>query len=133
MQTWSAEALGLIGRAQELEIAVRERWVPIWAVSTGGQVFVRTWYRRATGWYGGAVAAGRARVRVPGLVSDVLVDEVGELLRAEVDNAYAAKYGHYGPGSVDRMVGDAAAETTLRLNPVRGDGRETGATTGGVS
>jgi hypothetical protein len=66
--------------------------VPIWVVSTGGQVYVRTWYRRETGWFGQVLASRRARIRVPG-----------------------AKYGRH--GGTERMVTDEAAAATLRISP----------------
>jgi hypothetical protein len=89
-------------------------------VSAGGQVYVRTWYRRTTGWFGRVLESHRARVRVPGLDADVVVEDVGEgpgELRTSVDEAYRAKYGRYGSGSVGQMVADPAAATTLRLTP----------------
>jgi hypothetical protein len=55
---WSPEQLKRIGRAEELQIAAKRadgtlrRWVPIWVVCVGEQVFVRTWYRRDNGWFG---------------------------------------------------------------------------------
>src|SRR5580698_3762864 len=103
--TWTPDELRRIGAAPELEIASRRadgalrRWVPIWVVSTGGQVYVRTWYRRETGWFGQVLASHRARIRVPGLEVDVAVEDVGEgtpELRAGIDDAYQAKYGRYG-------------------------------------
>ena len=69
---WSPAELQEINAARELEIASRRadgtlrRWVPIWAVSTGGLVYVRTWCRRETGWFGHVLASRRARIRVPG-------------------------------------------------------------------
>ena len=81
---WSPAELQEINAARELEIASRRadgtlrRWVPIWAVSTGGLVYVRTWYRRETGWFGHVLASRRARIRVPGLEADVEVEDVGE-------------------------------------------------------
>ncbi|CAN5396011.1 DUF2255 family protein [soil metagenome] len=108
--------------ATELEIAVRRadgtlhRQVPIWVVRVGEQVFVRSWYRRDTGWFGRAVASGRARIQVPGLESDVSVEDLGGAstdLLDEVDSAYRAKYGPGGSGS---MVSDDARATTLRLS-----------------
>ena len=36
-------------------------------------------------------------------------------LRAGVDAAYRAKYARYGEATVDRMVSDDAAATTLRI------------------
>ena len=123
---WSADQLELIGRAEELHIAARRadgtlgREVPIWVVRASGQVYVRTWYRRETGWFGRVVDSRRARIRVPGLAADVAIEDVGDdraELRAGVDAAYRAKYGRYGEATVDRMVTDDAAAATLRLTP----------------
>jgi len=139
---WSAEQLERIGRAEELQIATHRvdgtvrRWVPIWVVCVGGQVYVRTWHRRDDGWFGHAVNSRRARIRVPGLEADVTVEDVGDLgadvagddvganvgddktgLRGRIDAAYHAKYARYGDPSVDRMVTDDAAASTLRLIP----------------
>ena len=123
---WSAEELARIGRADELQIAVQSldgtlrRWVPIWVVCVGDQVYVRTWYRRDNGWFGPVLDSRRARVRVPGLDATVTVQDLGKEddaeLRGGVDAAYRAKNGRYGSTTVDRMVNDDAAATTLRLN-----------------
>jgi hypothetical protein len=54
------------------------------------------------------------------LEEDVTVEDVGgdeADQRANVDGAYRGKYGHYGPSTVDRMVTDDAAASTLRLEP----------------
>jgi len=123
---WSPRQLEQIGHADELEIATRRadwtlrRWVPIWVVCVDDQPYVRTWYRRGKGWFGHALDSRRARIRVPGLEVDVVIDDVGEdkgALRAGVDAAYHAKYGRYGGTSVERMTTDIAAATTLRLIP----------------
>lgn len=130
---WTPDELDLLARATELEIAVRRgdgtlrRWTPIWVVRVGERVYVRSWYRRSTGWFGHAVSGGAVRVRVPGLESDVVVTDLGagpEGVGAAdgagaavgVDDAYAAKYGEQGAAS---MVTPAATATTLRLDPVR--------------
>jgi hypothetical protein len=116
---WSAEDLRLVHAAVELEITVRRddgalrRWVPIWVVCADEQVYVRSWHRRDTGWFGQVLRSGRARIRVPGLEADVSVADVGEV-SAAVTGAYRAKYGHGGAGS---MITTAAAATTLRLDP----------------
>jgi hypothetical protein len=126
MTAWPPEELERIGRADDLRIAVKRadgtlrRWVPIWVVDVGGQAYVRTWYRRDDGWFGHVLDSRRARIRVPGLEVDVTVEDVGAGkagLRADVDAAYRAKYGRYRGTSVDRMVTDDAAASTLRLVP----------------
>jgi hypothetical protein len=121
--SWSAEQLDLISRSGELQIANRRTdgtlrtSVPIWVVCVDQGVYVRTWYRRTTGWFGHVVDLPQAHIRVPGLETDVIIADVGSDatgLRASVDAAYRTKYGRSGHQS---MVTDAAAETTLRLDP----------------
>jgi hypothetical protein len=92
--------------------------VPVWVVGVDGRIYVRTWRRRDTGWFGQALDSRRARIHVPGLEADVAVEDIGERdadLRAAVDAAYRTKYGHYGATSVDRMLTDDAAAATLQL------------------
>ena len=121
IMSWTPEQLALVDAARELEIAVRRAdgtlrsWTPIWAVHVVGDVYVRTWYRRDTGWFGLALSTRRARVRVPGVEVDVRIEDVGvgpSGLREDVDEAYRD---NYGGGSTGNMVGDEAAATTLRL------------------
>ena len=124
--SWSPEQLQAIDGSDELQIATRRadgtlrQWVPIWVVRVDDQVYVRTWHRRTTGWFGRVLDAHRARVRVPGLEADVVVEDVGAgpgPLRSQVDAAYRAKYGRYGHGTVGQMVADEAVAATLRLSP----------------
>lgn len=124
---WTAAELRVIAAARELRIAVERtdgaprRWTPVWVVSANGAVYVRSWYRRDTGWFGHAVRSHRARIQVPGLEVDVAIEDVGAgpaELRKRVDAAYLDKYGRSGSSS---MVEAAAAATTLRLSPGAGD------------
>ena len=91
--------------------------MPIWVVCVGDGVYVRTWHRRNIGWFGRVLASRRAWVRVPGVDASVAVADVGHdaELRAGVDAAYRAKYGRCGSATVDRMINDDAAATTLQL------------------
>jgi hypothetical protein len=125
---WTPEELDRIGSADELQIAVRradgtsQRWTPIWVVRVAEQVYVRTWYRRESGWFGHVLRSRRARIRVPDLEVDVAVEDVGEAtaqLRARIDAAYRTKYRRYGSSSVEPMVAAAAAAATLQLSPER--------------
>ena len=119
--SWSPDELGLMNAAGELQIAVKRsdgslrRWVPIWVVCAGGQVYVRTWYRRDTGWFGHALRSQRARIRVPGLEADVTIVDIGDAstqVTTDVDAAYRTKYG----GGAGSMVTATATATTLLLN-----------------
>ncbi|GLY43187.1 hypothetical protein Amsp01_092100 [Amycolatopsis sp. NBRC 101858] len=121
---WSSADLARLDVARELEIAVRQadgtlrRAVPVWVVCAGSHVYVRTWYRRDTGWFGQALRTHRARIGVEGWEADVAIEDVGLEDRAAVDAAYRVKYGRFGEGSAGDMVNDSAAATTLRLAPV---------------
>jgi hypothetical protein len=82
--SWSGEQLDRIGQSGELQIASRDtdgalrKWVSIWVVCVDDAVYVRTWYRRTTGWFGDVLELHQARIRVPGLEVDVLITDVGE-------------------------------------------------------
>ncbi len=125
-RSWTPEQLDRIDGSRELQIASRRpdatlrRWLPIWVVCAGGQVYVRTWHRRTTGWFGQVVATRQARVRVPGLEIDVVAEDIADRdtkLRLQVDQAYRAKYAPQQGGSVGQMTTQPAARTTLRLSP----------------
>ena len=133
--SWTPEQLDRIDDSRELEIAslrpdgTLRRWLPIWAVCVGGQVYVRTWYRRTTGWFGHVIATRQARVRVAGLETDVVAEDIADRdteLRLEIDEAYRAKYAPQQGGSVGQMTTQSAAHTTLRLSPSSADTGESG-------
>jgi hypothetical protein len=121
--SWSGEQLARISQSGELQIASRgidgtlRKWVPIWVVCVDDAVYVRTWHRRTTGWFGDVLELPQARIQVPGLEVDVLITNFGEGppgLRSSVDAAYSTKYG---PSGHQSMVTADAAATTLRLDP----------------
>ena len=123
---WTPEQLARIAQARELEIASRRadgrlgRWLPIWVVCVDGKVYVRTWYRRTSGWFGQVTVTGQARVRVPGVEVNVVVADIGDTdldVRAAINRAYGVKYGTSGDATVAGMTTSAAAATTLRLAP----------------
>lgn len=111
------EHLRHLAGLRELEIAAPTAdgrpgvWTPIWVVVVADRVYVRTWRRRDTGWYGRAIAASRARILVSGDAVDVAVTVTGDADAAAIDTAYAAKYG---PGGRSMATAEAAA-STLRL------------------
>lgn len=116
---WATEHLRFLAGIRELEIAVPHAdgrpgaWTPIWVVVVDDEVFVRTWQRRSTGWYGRAVHAARARIHIADRSVDVVVTPMGDADGDAVHAAYRAKYGAAGARS---MVGAEAAASTLRLS-----------------
>src|SRR5690349_5816602 len=84
VRPWTAHELRALSETLELEISAPRRdgspgrAVPIWVAVAGSDVFVRTWRRRETGWYGGAVRSGSARIRAGDLAVDVIVRDVGD-------------------------------------------------------
>jgi hypothetical protein len=121
--SWSVEQLDRISQSRELQIASRRTdgtlraSVPIWVVTLDDSVYVRTWYRRTTGWFGQVIGIPEAHIRVPGFEADVIVVDVGAgapELRASLDASYRKKYG---PSGYQSMVTDDAAAATLRFDP----------------
>ncbi|SIR69619.1 DUF2255 family protein [Williamsia sterculiae] len=124
---WTPEELESIADTAELRISTQRRsgqWrieVPVWVVCLDGSVYVRTWHRRNTGWYGDAVRTRRARISVPGVSVEVTVQQLSagpDGFSRSVDDAYRAKYGGGGDRSVGGMVTDEAVASTLELSPV---------------
>jgi len=117
VRRWAPDDLHHLAGLRELEITAPTSggrpgpWTPIWVVVVGEQVYVRTWQRRDTGWYGRAIATGRARIRVSGEAADVSVTVTGDADADAIDTAYRAKYGAGGRS----MATAEAAASTLRL------------------
>ena len=123
MTTWTSEELAKIGDAEELAIASRRpdgtlgRFVTIWVVRTGDDLYVRSVKGRSGTWFRRAVAAGRGRIRAGGVERDVAFEEAGSDIHAPVTTAYHEKYDRYGPSIVGTVVSAESATTTLRLVP----------------
>lgn len=117
-EPWTPDDLRYLAVTLELEVAAPRadgdpgRWTPIWVVVVEGEVFVRTWHRRVTGWYGRAVESERAWIRVGEDPVAVVVVATGDLDSDAIDAAYRAKYG---AGGGQSMVTDEAAASTLRM------------------
>ncbi|MEU4237495.1 DUF2255 family protein [Actinoplanes sp. NPDC026619] len=117
MSGWTAAELAAIGGATELEISSRRAdgtlrpFVPVWVVRSGDELYVRSAYGAANGWYRRALAAGFGQIRAGGLTRDVSF--VAETI--DVDHAYHTKYDRYGPAIVGTVVGPAVAALTIRL------------------
>ncbi|MFF0454763.1 DUF2255 family protein [Nocardia africana] len=118
---WTSDQLDRIGDAEELPItSYRDdgslrRWIPIWVVRVGDDLYIRSAYGTAGGWYRNAMRHRAARVRADGVESDVTLDPIGDSdTNMLVRRAYEAKYRDQ-PSALEPMVAPTAAETTLRV------------------
>ena len=123
MTSWTTGELDRIGSEDELEITTARgdgslrRWVPIWVVRVGDDVYVRS-YRGADGaWYQHATQHAQGRIRAGGVERDVAVDRPDDTVQPAIDDAYRAKYARYGAAYLRPMLAARATATTLRLTP----------------
>jgi hypothetical protein len=94
-----------------------ERRTPIWIVTSGDSVFVRSYRATAGEWYQHVTAQPSFPLEISGEVVNVKHERVedGDTLAA-VDRAYMSKY----PTDAETpdMLTPAVAQTTLRLEPL---------------
>lgn len=112
-----------LGDAPEIEISsyrkdgTLRRWVPIWSVRVGDEIYLRSAFGVDGGWYKWAKIKGVGRVRVAGTEADVtLVPDTGSELQAQVDTAFETKY-RGGGEALQIMVTEPARSATVRLDP----------------
>jgi len=123
MSGWAADDLATIGRATELELAslrpdgTLRRFVTIWAVRAGDDLYVRSAYGHENPWFQRALRSGQGRVRAGAVERDVQFEAPGPEVADAVTAAYHAKYDRYGAPIVATVVSEDAVSSTLRLVP----------------
>ena len=123
MSGWTAAELAADGAADELDLASRRpdgslrRFVTIWGVRVGDDLYVRSAYGYDNPWFQRALASGEGRIRAGGVERDVTFEVPGTELIENLHAAYHAKYDRYGPRMVGTVVSSEAARSTLRLLP----------------
>ncbi len=127
--TWSQDELGRIGAAEEVGLASRRpdgslrRYVTMWVVRAGDNLYVRSAYGPDNPWYRRATASGAGRIRAGGMERDVSFAQATPEVQAGIDAAYHAKYDRYGPQIVGSVTGSGAHGVSVRLVPQPGEGR----------
>jgi hypothetical protein len=123
MTRWTDEELRRVGETQELQLASARRdgtmgrYVTMWVVRVGDDLYVRSAYGPNNPWFRRAKASGAGRIRAGGLERDVAFAEAAPSVHAGIDAAYHAKYDRYGPGIVSTVVGTEAEAVTIKLVP----------------
>jgi hypothetical protein len=121
MPTWTAQELARIGQSEELQLAsVRSdgdvsRYVTMWVVRAGDELYVRSAHGPGNPWYRRARAAGAGRIRAGGLERAVTFETANPAVQGAVDAAYHAKYDRYGPQIVGSVTGPDARDVTVRV------------------
>jgi len=123
--SWDSTELDQVGTATELELATRRTddtlssYTIMWVVRVGASLYVRSAYGPDSAWYRRAIRHSRARIRAGGVERDVVLEHLApdDHEHGEIDAAFHAKYDRYGPQIVATVVGPAAADVTLRLDP----------------
>ena len=95
------------------------RTIGIWAVVVEGRVFVRSWDRKANGWYRTLLGEPRGTIEIDGRkIAIRALRTRSDRLKDAIDAAYAAKY--HTPGSLKYVRGFKLAsrrDTTTELVP----------------
>ena len=123
MTAWTADELDRIGRATELAIASRRAdgtlspYVTIWGVRSGNDIYIRSAYGPANGWYRRAKTRQAGRIRAGGVERDVQFGKPPADAHPAIDTAYHTKYDRYGPQIVATVTGPPATAVTLRVTP----------------
>jgi hypothetical protein len=122
MTAWTTSDLESIGTADEIDIAPRRpdgalgRFVTIWDVRVGDDVFIRSFHGPGGHWYRATQATGEGRLRVAGVEHDVTFEPAPDADARAIDAGYRTKYGR--SSYVDAMVTPTATATTLRIVPI---------------
>jgi len=120
---WTAEELGKIGGAEELEIAslrldgTLRKPVTIWVVRHGDDLYVRSVNGRTAAWFRGTQVRHEGRIWAGGLVRDVTFVDADHDVDDQLDAAYRAKYRRYATNVVGSTLTAEARAATITLVP----------------
>jgi hypothetical protein len=123
MPAWTNEELTRIGTATELRIASRRgdgtlrSPRTIWVVRVGDDLYVRSMYGRAGGWFPATQERHEGHIRAGGVDKDVTFADADPALNDQIDAAYRDKYRRYGPSIIGGVVNPGARAATIKLMP----------------
>jgi hypothetical protein len=123
MTAWTSDELTRIGTADELELAsarpdgTLRKPRTIWVVRVGDDLYVRSMYGRAGGWFPATQVRHQGRIRAGGVERDVSFADADPALDDQIDAAYGDKYRRYGERIIGSVVNPEARAATIRLAP----------------
>jgi hypothetical protein len=123
MTAWTTDELSRIGTATELQLSSRRgdgsfgRPRTIWVVRVGDDLYVRSMYGRAGGWFPGTQLRHEGHIRAGGVDKDVGFTEADPDLNDAVDATHRDKYRRYGERIIGSVVNPDARAATIKLVP----------------
>jgi len=123
MTAWAKDELTKMGRAEEVEIAVRRpdgqlrNRVTVWTVKYGDALFVRSVKGRDGAWFRAVQETHEGRIWAGGVQQDVTFVDADHDIHDEVDAAYRAKYRRYAGNILNSVLTPQARSTTTKLVP----------------
>src|SRR5512143_302907 len=124
MSAWTSDELKKIGIAEELQIAslrsdgTLRKWVIIWVVRIGDDLYVRSVNGRTSAWFRGVQVRHEGRIRAGGIDKDVtFAEEAAPDINAKIDAAYLTKYRRYAANIINSIVSPGARSATIKLLP----------------
>ena len=123
MPAWTSDELTRIETATELQIASRRRDGAlgnprtIWVVRVGDDLYVRSMYGRAGGWFPATQVRQQGHIRAGGVERDVSFADADPARNDAIDAAYRDKYRRYGQRIIGGVVNPEARAATIKLVP----------------
>jgi hypothetical protein len=123
MTGWTSDELTRIGTATELQIAsarpdgTLRNPRTIWVVHVGDDLYVRSMYGRAGGWFPATQVRHQGHISAGGVDKDVTFAEGDPDLNDQIDAAYRDKYRRYGERIIGGVVNPEARAATIKLVP----------------
>jgi hypothetical protein len=124
MTVWTKDELTKMGRAEEIEIAVRRpdgrigNRVTVWGVPYDDTLYVRSAVKgRDAAWFRAIQETHEGRVWAGGVEKDATFEDTNHDLDAEIDAAYRAKYRRYAGRFLNSVLTPEARSTTIKVVP----------------
>ena len=122
MRTWTTDELSAFATTDEMQITTYRRDgdprtpLPIWMVTYGDAVYIRSTNGLDAAWYRAASGQGEGQVTVGRTTEDVTFASVEENVEDAVDAAYRTKYARYAR-IAEHMTEPGPRATTLKVTP----------------
>lgn len=124
MTAWTPDELNMMGRAEEIDIAVLRRdgtlrnRVTVWAVVHDGAFYIRSADRgRNAAWFRGVQETHEGRIWAGRVEKDVTFADADGGIDDEIDAAYRAKYRRYTGRILNSVLTQEARSTTIKISP----------------